>query len=1632
MSRNLHHVATRTFALLFMIVGFFSNSLQAQTLPPPTSDDQLGMLPYQSYHGGDIDEVNLSTGSVSLNLPFLVYPQRGKLRLSFDLFYNNQSQHQAKFCPPVGACSWLWGYKPIPSPLPLERSDAYVAVGQQFEVLGTTASLKYTDYTVYWDNWSLQTADGSKHPLANQGTTTEVINDSQYYWQDSGPWETLDATGWRINGTFTAGPITWYSASPTSIIDADGVYYDTSSAYEEDPNGNKITESGGTITDSLGRQIPLPPTASSSSNTSTAACPQPPQVSLPVAFAVLWSVPGPNGVSVQYTFCYATVAINIPPNVGWTPSSPNSQNLTKLQSIVLPNTQIWSFTYNDPGDGSTYNGSPINYGTLTQIALPTGGTLSYSYATLLNLAGCDNSGRWVTQRTLNANDGTGSHTWSYSYTFGSPSTTTVTDPLGNYAVHTFGLVACAGYETQTQYYQSGGTLLKTITTVFNSLVSRNTSGLANVVPTQITTAWANGKTSQVVKSYDPGWNYLDFIGSPNNLGGTANIGIYGKVLTETASDYGQGSPGATLRTTTNTYQALNNSTYLTNNLLDLPASIKITGGSQTAYTTYGYDETGLLSSGISTQHDSAPPDGTARGNQTSLHRQLNNGSATATQYCPAVSSGGYLVSNISYYDTGMASVAKDPCSLATTYLYSSTYIGAFPTTVTNAKNQSTAYAYDFDTGLLASAKDPNLQTTNYTYDNMWRLASVSYPDGGSATVTRQETTFPNTATLTKKITSGQNLIETNVFDGVGRVSQSQLADPQGTIYTDTTYDADGRKASVSNPYRTTSDPTYGVTSYVYDGIGRTCVLVPPDGTTVAGSACPASQPSNDVFTTYAGNQTTVTDQQGITRKSQTDGLGRLTYVWEAPSGVNFQTTYAYDALDDLVSVVQGTTHNRSFVYDSLKRLTSSTNPETGTTPVSYAYDANGNLVTKTDARGTVINYSPASNPIDQLNRVTSKTYSDGTPTVVYAYDGNTPSACSPGGFTYTNAIGRRTGMCDADGSEFWSYDPMGRESAEQRTSNGYTKTTGYTYDLNGDLATLTYPSGRVITYVTDSAGRPSSVEDIPNNIFYMQGTCANGVTSLGVCYAPQGAISSANVGPTGGSTWLKLVQSFNTRLQPNQIQYSNQAGNLMLLQYSFLDPSSDNNGNVMAITNLVDGTRSQQFTYDQLNRLLTAETTSTYATSPAHCWGEAYVYDNSTATPGEFGNLTNINVASSSYTGCTQESLSIVTNATLNNNQITSFSYDAAGNVLNDTHNSYAWNAESEIKTAAGVNYTYDGDGDRLQKSSGKIYWYGAGTEILDESDSSGNITDEYVFFGGKRVAHRVVSGNVISYYGEDFLGTSRQIYTSASTVCYDADFYPFGGERIVTNSCAQNYKFEGKERDTETNNDDFGARYYSSAFGRWTSPDWSAIPAPVPYANLTNPQTLNLYAMVSDNPETFADLDGHCPECLQDAEKEVPEVLEVAEEYSPELKQLDDAVSEAFAPIDNAITSASSRMGDWIVGGLAAALSTLKGDNKPQTNPSASPTASPAASPNVPHESRPSFTAQSSSRRHTRDKHQKDHPSRTGDKLRKRESWVPKKGAGDPATPKPNPPPPPPPPPPQPTPPTPPPKSDGSGGSGI
>ena len=104
---------------------------------------------------------------------------------------------------------------------------------------------------------------------------------------------------------------------------------------------------------------------------------------------------------------------------------------------------------------------------------------------------------------------------------------------------------------------------------------------------------------------------------------------------------------------------------------------------------------------------------------------------------------------------------------------------------------------------------------------------------------------------------------------------------------------------------------------------------------------------------------------------------------------------------------------------------------------------------------------------------------------------------------------------------------MGRAFYQWRTTNNVTKTTSYTYNLDSSVASLTNPSGRIITYTPDTAGRPSNVMDHATSIYYATGTCANDVSGNGACYAPQGAIAELQNGSSLFST-----HTHNDRLQP--------------------------------------------------------------------------------------------------------------------------------------------------------------------------------------------------------------------------------------------------------------------------------------------------------------------------------------------------------------------------------------------------------------------------------------------------------------------------------------------------------------------
>jgi RHS repeat-associated protein len=89
-----------------------------------------------------------------------------------------------------------------------------------------------------------------------------------------------------------------------------------------------------------------------------------------------------------------------------------------------------------------------------------------------------------------------------------------------------------------------------------------------------------------------------------------------------------------------------------------------------------------------------------------------------------------------------------------------------------------------------------------------------------------------------------------------------------------------------------------------------------------------------------------------------------------------------------------------------------------------------------------------------------------------------------------------------------------------------------------------------------------------------------------------------------------------------------------------------------------------------------------------------------------------------------------------------------------------------------------------------------------------------------------------------------------------DVSYFPYGG--IAYGSSADHYLFGGKERDTETGLDYFGARYFGSSMGRFMTPDWSEKPQGVPYAVLDDPQSLNLYSYVRNLPTSRTDPTGH------------------------------------------------------------------------------------------------------------------------------------------------------------------------------
>ncbi|HEX3156032.1 MAG TPA: hypothetical protein VHV32_15495, partial [Candidatus Angelobacter sp.] len=843
--------------------------------------NEQGIKPYGSFHGSDIDSVNVSNGHLELRIPLFSYPQRGSLKLGFVARFHNAVWNEHTDCAATtNICIHTWEFDQQPN-VQIANENGVPSIDQQLVSGGNSNNPVYS--------YSVRMADESQHPLGNlAGTIFETVNATGIKWDSSTQTVTM-ANGTRYVGIFGGAPVL------------------------EDTNGNQIVFNGSTITDTMGRTIP-----SVTSTSDITGC----TGSLPISSITVWVVPGANGGSNTFKFCYAQVQIythhwtqkNTATNTYLEPNGPYSM----LQSIVLPDQTAWTFDYSQP------DSSGVNWGDLVKVTYPAGGSIAYMWG---HFQGCHipvgAPGSWsgaVGKRTIDAHDGKPSHDWVYTPGSGAGQKI-IRDPLLNDTVHTFTDLntSCSFYETKTEYYsgeQSGGTLIKTLTTDYSWTSVATGQPPINVVPLRKTTSWPNGQTKKTEYAYDAGFTY-----------GGSTIGIYGKQTAVNEFDYGVGA--ALLKSTSTTYlwQSPSGSQYRDNNVLDVPTVITVQDGSGTtaSQTTIAYDGAVPGASGITTSHEANPVNGNIRGNATSVNRWLN-GSTVSTPNCPVTS--GPLTTTKTFLDTGMVSQTKDACLQPTNFQFSSLYAGAYLTSSCDALNHCTTMNYDFNTGAITGSTDPNGQITgtktSYTYDGIGRLTNVTYPDGGQT-----KAFYPDATTVeVKKLqdsAGGVWIDHYSYFDGLLRPAQTRLVDPEGDVYAETTYDELGRVFKVTNPHRSTAAPTDGTTTTQYDALGRVKNVILPD--------------TNVMQTTYNDpNIITLVDETGRTRRQTRDALGRLVKIEEPAangnSGTNAAASLAIGGTLQTKAATNATPSTGSITFSGSEQSKPSTVAKPGGTTIS--------------------------------------------------------------------------------------------------------------------------------------------------------------------------------------------------------------------------------------------------------------------------------------------------------------------------------------------------------------------------------------------------------------------------------------------------------------------------------------------------------------------------------------------------------------------------------------------------------------------------------------------------------------------------------------------------------------------------
>lgn len=1494
-------------------------------------DPKRGSAPGSSMSISDIENINLTNGNLMLNMPLVSLPKgRGGLSASFGMVYNskiykpvveeiivnndptdqnvlynsdeggwrptNSLDYQFKF-----TNRWDGGASPISCTDAINlQKNAYVFRVQITMPDGNDKDFRPVGYQAYWgDGYD----DGffNFSPYGKVRTFTGGSNCGGY------------------DTTVTTSPIAYYSADGSNIrmiVDPtnlsftlyfpDGSYYQSSNSRLTDRYGNYIqkmtpfTYSGKTangIEDSVGRKIFY--TAGDDPG------------------ETFYYQEGVDGEPIKWIVKTKTLYVRkqyqSTANAGLRQRGASSAQMMNttfevVSEIVLPSqlgtNRKYTFGYN--GSDTELNSSQYSngFGELTSVGLPSGATATYEFGNTIH-----NTDRilaqGVTKKTLtydNEYDGqttSASDIWTYSYNFATYASTTVVSPDGSSMTQDH-------YSTKTQIPLNGHVRrIVNPTSKVEKIWATNASpwgGVNSFVKQEFTSIKdANGNYTLTaikefaqdkngnptsVKEYD----YVPYANLPRDGSGYPT-GLPSGVTAfrTTLTDYNNATPDSSDTTTNAAYAYWNHSA-----IKGVVASteIKSSANQTVSKSEITYDNYSTTANPTLTR--------TWDSTKGSLTTPMTDSNSVKSQ--------------VTYSSYGFPLTTTDANGVVTTLTYgcidgssgscpSTAPNDLYPTKTEVASNhtslmRTSTAKYDYYTGVVTEAKDLDNDVATVTeYDDLGRPIKVRSANG-TALESWTQTTYDdvNRRVIVKSDleTKGDyKKVAIQHFDQLGRVrlsrtlEDSSFEDPtneQHGIKTQTRYrfhsgtptSSNGEYTLTSNPYRAatssaaSSESTMGWTVTFENSSGNLKTVK-----SFAGSGLPSLWGTNTNSTGKAeenedANATTTIDEAGKKRRSITDAFGRFIRVDEPDASGELgtmgspsqDTSYSYDTLGNLTQIVQGG-QTRTFTYNSQSRLTSSTNPESGT--FTFSYDNNGNILTKTDARGISTTFT-----YDALNRATFRNYSDTTPDVTYTYDDNAVSFSK----------GRLTKVASSiSESSITSYDAQERITGSRQSTNGQNYDFTYTYNLDDDLLTQTYPSGKVVEFNYDASGDLTRVGKT-NGFSY-----ANSFA-----YAPSGQTEKVRF---GNGRWE--TAQFNSRRQITQIGLGYSATNTGLWKTNYeygewvsgsID-SQKNNGNlarqtitVPTIAATTGFTAIQSYTYDSIDRLKSA----TETISSSQTWKQTFNYDRFGNKSFDTGNTTLQSVDSSIAKVTNPEILTTNNRFKLDqdNDSVNDYGYDSSGNLTaNARGQSFAYNAENLQITAIGtglnMSYAYDGNNKRI-----KTYDAVNDRTTVFVYDAEGDLAAEYTINGAPPTTPTV------SYLTEDALGSLRVISDSYGDVKARRDFLPYGEElyaglagrnanqKFSSNNDDARKKFATYQRDSETGLDFAQSRYYSAMHGRFTSPDEfkggpdelfdfedDASDNPTFYADLENPQSLNKYQYGYNNPNKFNDPTGHCPFCV-------------------------------------------------------------------------------------------------------------------------------------------------------------------------